>query len=203
MELVDYYNEKKKELRNRLKDFEVAGYRKPKDIFKELCFCLLTPANSALRADKAIQDLTEKGLLFEGNEKEVAKVLRGNVRFHNNKAKNIVMARHVIDKLKLVLSWDNKKAREFLVENVRGLGWKEASHFLRNVGKGSDIAIVDRHILKNLMGFGFIDEIPKTITKKRYHELETKVEEFSKKFNIPMDELDLLLWSKETGKVFK
>jgi len=38
---------------------------------------------------------------------------------------------------------------EWLVKNLTGLGYKEAGHFLRNIGSGK-IAILDRHILRNL-----------------------------------------------------
>ena len=59
------------------------------------------------------------------------------------------------------------------------------------------------HILKNLKAYGVIKEIPKSLTKKEYLGIENKLRDFCKKINIPMDELDLLLWSKETGFVFK
>jgi len=41
------------------------------------------------------------------------------------------------------------------------------------------------------------------LTKKRYLEIEEKVRRFSREIDIPMGELDLLLWSKETGWIFK
>lgn len=84
-----------------------------------------------------------------------------------------------------------------------GLGYKEAGHFLRNVGLGEDLAILDRHILKNLVLLGVIDEVPASLTKRRYLEIERRMIEFSKKTGIPMGHLDLLLWSKETGEIFK
>ena len=66
-----------------------------------------------------------------------------------------------------------------------------------------NLAILDRHILKNLVVLGVIKEIPKSLTEKKYLEIEGKFEEFSKKINISMDELDLLFWSAEAGEVFK
>ncbi|MBU4134056.1 DNA lyase, partial [bacterium] len=85
----------------------------------------------------------------------------------------------------------------------RGYGFKEASHFLRNVGKGEKLAILDRHILRNLKNFGAIKEIPQAISGKLYLEIEKKFMLFAKRLKIPPAELDLLLWYKETGKVFK
>jgi N-glycosylase/DNA lyase len=92
--------------------------------------------------------------------------------------------------------------REYLVKNVKGLGLKEASHFLRNIGH-NNLAILDRHILKNLHKLGVIEEVPRSLTKKAYLDIEEKFKRFSKKIGITMDELDLLFWSMETGKVFK
>jgi N-glycosylase/DNA lyase len=89
------------------------------------------------------------------------------------------------------------------VENVKGLGYKEASHFLRNIGLGEDLAILDRHILKNLGLLGVIDEVPSSPTKRLYLEIERKMAAFSKEAKIPMGQLDLLLWYKEAGEVFK
>ena len=70
-----------------------------------------------------------------------------------------------------------QEARERLfVLDVKGLGMKEASHFLRNVGRGKTIAILDRHILKNLKKYGAIDGVPTSLTKKRYLEIEGKID---------------------------
>jgi N-glycosylase/DNA lyase len=94
--------------------------------------------------------------------------------------------------------------REWLVKNVKGIGMKEAGHFIRNMGlSNNQLAILDVHILKNLKEFGIIEKIPKSLTKKEYLKIEDRMREFSKKIGIPLDELDLLLWSKETGFIFK
>jgi N-glycosylase/DNA lyase len=93
--------------------------------------------------------------------------------------------------------------RSWLVKNVKGYGLKEASHFLRNVGMGQDIAILDRHILKNLVALGVIENVPKNMTAKTYLEIEDKMRSFCNKVRIPMSHLDLLLWSEETGEIFK
>ena len=86
---------------------------------------------------------------------------------------------------------------------MKGLGYKEASHFLRNIGVGLDLAILDRHIIKNLKRYGVIEEVPKSLTPKKYLEIEEKMKEFARRIDIPMPELDLLFWSMETGEVFK
>jgi N-glycosylase/DNA lyase len=83
------------------------------------------------------------------------------------------------------------------------LGYKEASHFLRNIGFGENLAILDRHILKNLVLLGVIESIPKGIIKNKYLEIEEKMAKLSKKIDVPMSHLDIVLWYKETGEIFK
>src|SRR5438445_10756870 len=95
------------------------------------------------------------------------------------------------------------KLREWLVENVKGFGYQEASHFLRNIGLGEGFAILDRHILRNLNRLGVIPEIPPTITKKRYLEIEEKLRRFAAEIGIPFADRELLVWSRETGWIFK
>lgn len=93
--------------------------------------------------------------------------------------------------------------RNALANEVMGLGMKEASHFLRNIGNGKNIAILDRHILKNLLKYRAIKQLPATLTKKKYLEIEAKMLKFSRKTKIPMVHLDLLFWSEEAGRIFK
>ena len=88
-------------------------------------------------------------------------------------------------------------------QNVKGMGMKEASHFLRNIGFGGELAILDRHILKNLVAVGVIPEIPKSLSPKKYLAIESAMLEFSRSMGIPMDHLDIVLWYKEAGAIFK
>ena len=74
---------------------------------------------------------------------------------------------------------------------------------MRNIGFGDDIAILDRHILKHLVRNGVIPEVPKSLTEKKYLEIESKMKHFSKEVGIPMAHLDLLWWSEEAGEIFK
>ena len=89
------------------------------------------------------------------------------------------------------------------MKNIKGFGMKEASHFLRNIGLGDNLAILDVHILDNLKTLGVIDEIPKNMSDKNYLKIESKLRDFSRLVGIPMDELDLVFWSEETGIIFK
>lgn len=207
-ELFKYYSKKKREIKARLQYFRRIYKKGNEEIFTELSFCILTPQAKATLCDEAIRRLQKKDLLFRGSEKDIRACLRG-VRFPNNKSRYLIAARNFfkngrgIDIRSKVDTKDIFKTREWLVKNIKGLGYKEASHFLRNIGLGKDLAILDRHILKNLKNYGAIEKIPDSLNRKKYIDIENRMREFFKKLNIPMEEADLLFWSKETGIIFK
>lgn len=195
-ELLSSYKKRKREIKKRLGEFKKLQEAGKKKLFAELCFCLCTPQSKAVNCNKAVRRLQASGALIDGCQREIARHLKGLVRFHNNKAKYIVRAREKFFK-------NFALTREWLVENIKGLGMKEASHFLRNIGLGSDLAIIDRHILTNLSKYGAINNIPKHISNKQYLAIESDMRRFSKEVGIPLAELDLLFWSNQTGHVFK
>ncbi len=208
-ELTQLYHERRDAIHTRLREFKEVLGRSEEDVFAELCFCLLTPQSSAKTCWAAVTRLREKSLLLKGSASDLQPLLQ-DVRFNEGKARYIVEARtHFTknDEIRLkphLGSFTNPfELREWLVENVKGLGYKESSHFLRNVGLGEEFAILDRHILRNLKDFGLMPDVPLSLTKRRYLEIEEKVRGFSKEIGIPMADLDLLLWSKETGWIFK
>jgi len=169
----------KHDIYKRLSDFKALWQESnDKDIFTELCFCICTPQTKAVNADKAIRKLVKDNVLFTGTSDDIAKYLQGLVRFHNNKAKYIVEARAFFTKdeklkIKQNIDPDNiKNTRLFFLKNIKGLGLKEASHFLRNIGFGENLAILDRHILKNLCSLKIITEIPKNLDNKTYFLIE-------------------------------
>jgi len=207
--LVTEYSRKKYKIKKRLGEFrKFYTTKKDKEIFSELCFCILTPQSKAVFCDKAIRDLKKTGLLFKGTAASIRNKLK-SVRFPNNKTTYLISARKTlsgkkgIDIKTKINKNDILKTRDWFVRNIKGLGYKEASHFLRNIGFGKDVAILDVHILRNLKRYRVIKDLPKNLSKPRYLSIEKKVYKFSKKMNIPMDELDLLFWSNETGIIFK
>ncbi|RLG24803.1 DNA lyase [Methanosarcinales archaeon] len=177
-------------------------------IFAELVFCILTPQSKAKLCWAAVERLISKDLLLKGDEEEIARELDG-VRFKYKKSEYIIAAREkFINNGKLnvreeIIGVEIEETRDYMVSNIKGIGYKEASHFLRNVALGENMAILDRHVLKNLKLFGLLEEIPKSLSKKKYLELEKKMKEFAEEIYIPMSHLDFILWYKETGEVFK
>src|SRR3989344_5148234 len=193
MELLRLYEQKKELIKQRLNEF--TKITNEEDLFYELCFCILTPQSRAKLCWKAIEDLKKNDFLHK--DVNPLPFLLGRTRFQNNKSIYLIEAK---SKYKNIIENFGKlnqyEMREWLIKNINGISYKESGHFLRNVGK-RDLAILDRHILKNLYENKIIEEIPKTLTKKKYLDIENKFKEFSKKVNIPMDEIDLLFWSKE------
>ncbi len=204
--LISSYKKLKPEIEKCLTKFEKTGKSKDEDIFPELCFCLLTPQSNAKRCWGAVEELLERNLLFDGSKEELAKILRDKTRFHNCKAENIVSARKLLQKIRfcgMLNIKDDLQMRAELAERVKGMGYKEASHFMRNIGRGKKIAILDRHVLRFLMSFKVLDEIPENLSVKGYLETENLYVNFSKRISIPPDHLDMLIWFHSTGEFFK
>ena len=207
-ELILAYKRRKPEIKKRLRQFKEAWKGSEKEVFAELCFCICTPQSKAVYSDKAVKSLVKSGVLYSGTSRQIRAHLH-SVRFPNNKSRYIVEARRLFSRGGRISIKDRIDAsnpfgsRHWLVRNVKGIGLKEASHFLRNVGLGRDLAILDVHILKNMARYNIVAEIPKSISEKAYLSLEKKLKKFSQKTGIPLDELDLLFWSLETGHIFK
>jgi len=207
-ELLQKYRAKRFKITQRLKDFRHIYKTSDRKIFQELSFCILTPQANALFCDEAVRELSSSNLLYNGTKDQIRSKL-GRVRFPNNKAAFLVSAREglkngkALDIKRKIDHKDIFKTREWFAKNIKGLGYKEASHFLRNIGLGRDIAILDVHILRNLKKYRVIKEIPSSITKNKYFDIEKKMNNFSQSIGIPMEDLDLLFWSEQTGFIFK
>jgi N-glycosylase/DNA lyase len=197
-------------IRARLDDFArvPAG-----NYFYELAYCILTPQSSAAHAEKVVRALQQVSFRERGeNPTALLRQKDQYIRFHNTKAERLLAIRNLYPLVERELvhsrsvpdfAWrDASRIREWLVANVQGLGWKEASHFLRNIGY-RNLAILDRHILRNLRRHGVLRSIPKSLTPKRYLAIEQHAALFSAAVGITVDELDLLFWSRETGKILK
>ncbi len=174
--------------------------------FEELAYCLLTAYSSAERGQLCVDALCDCGALMEGSPEEVAETLRcEGHRFAERRAEYIVLARRLAPELKQTIQGfaTTGDARRWLVENVKGLGWKESSHFLRNVGY-LDLAILDRHIIANMREHSLIREDGrKGLTKRRYLEYERLLKEVANRVGMALGEMDLYLWYRKTSKVLK
>jgi len=189
-------------VRQRMNEFELLGRGTEEDLFKELCFCILTANYSAERGIR-IQKEIDLGFLSLPLDELARKLRELGHRYPEIRAKYIVEARKYLGKLKKVLeSFDDEALlRDWLVKNVKGLGYKEASHFLRNIGF-KNIAIIDFHIIDLLVKYGIIER-PRSLTRKKYMEIEDILRKIAEISGLTLAELDLYLWYMETGKILK
>jgi N-glycosylase/DNA lyase len=184
-----------KQVEEKLREFESNTRLTPEEKFLELCFCILV-ANMSLEKTLEVWRNIGKGFLFLSEDRLKEKLKELGYRFYN-RAEYIVADRKFIKDLDVAVA--SKNPREWLVKNVKGIGWKEASHFLRNLGF-KDFAILDRHVLKILVENKIIAK-PKALTKTFYLETEEKLRKVAKKLGISLAELDLYLFYLDAGKV--
>ena len=190
----------------RLQEFLMFKEKDSREWFSELCFCILA-ANAKSETSWNIQkELGYEGFFTTEQEKLAEVILRNKHRFHNNKAKYIVNARQQLDVKEKVTTLLEKVgavgAREWLVRNVQGIGYKEASHFLRNTGE-RNLAILDRHVLNTLVEHGLLKEKPRTLTRLYYLMIEQTLDKIAEELQISQAQLDLYLWYMKAGEVMK
>lgn len=194
------HNEISKIINQRIKSFKNLNKKSNEEWFSEICFCLLTANWKAKESIEIQKELGVNGF-FELSHQTLADFLKmKGHRFWSQRAERICLVRKYINIKDILLN--QKEPREWLVKNIKGIGYKESSHFLRNVGY-DNFAILDRHIIRIMYEYDLIKEIPKSLTKKRYLELEDKLKELAILSNLNLAELDLYLWYMETGKVLK
>ncbi|MCX7720790.1 MAG: N-glycosylase/DNA lyase [Dictyoglomus thermophilum] len=187
----------------RIREFEALGkYGDELDLFSELSFCVLTANWSAERGIKAQESIGKANFARLSFEELLEKLKEVGHRYPISRARFIVENRRLIGRLRSIWEKPSKEARKILVGEAKGIGWKEASHFLRNTGK-LDLAILDKHILRFLFNEGIIKEIPKSWTQRKYEEIEEKFVELSSLLKKTPGEVDLYIWFLLKGKVEK
>lgn len=203
------YGEKGETIRARLREFEEVG-RAGDDAryLEELAFCIFAAGTSARHGIQCVEKV--RPVLLTGDREALREALRGQ-RFFNLRSGFLYETREYLRdccglklREKLHGFHDPQERRDWLALNkdVRRIGMKEASHYLRNVGfKG--YAILDKHILRGLHELGVLDRPDPPGNPKRYKEIEAELHAFSQETGIDADELDLLLWSERTGEILK
>ena len=196
--LLAEYKNKKQKIQERLGDFE-KFYNEPRSwfyssgemrllpvrtkddhrIFEELAFCIFTANTSAEMGAKAVDSV--RSVLINGSAEEMTRRLEGVYRFNNVRPAYIIHSRNYLKntlsfrlKDKISAFKNKSELRDFFALNkdIKGLGYKESSHFLRNIGlSNNQIAILDRHILRNLYELNLIKE-QKVKSKRNYLETE-------------------------------
>jgi N-glycosylase/DNA lyase len=177
------------------------GFRKDsfaeKERFNELCFCILVAGSSLEQTKKAWQE--NKKYFLNLDEDDLRDKLRDSGCRFNHRAAYIVEARESIKNIDFSEK-DPFVLREKLEKKIKGLGMKEASHFLRNIGYGC-FAILDTHVLKTLKGNKLIVDSQKNPTKKRYLEIEKILGRIANALKISQAELYMYLFYLDSRKL--
>jgi N-glycosylase/DNA lyase len=189
-------------INKRAKEFENFGKKSTKYWFSELCFCLLTANWQAKKAIEIQNKLGYEGFCFTDKDALYDYLKKEGHRFYPQRTDYIVLAREYKNIKAILKEKDDFTARDWIAQNIKGLGYKESSHFLRNVGF-KNLAIVDRHIINLLFENKLIENNNLSLTKKRYLEYEKILEKISKKVEMNQAKLDLVLWYTKTGQVLK
>lgn len=187
---------------NRLREFSKIKDSDANNVFKELCFCIMT-ANCG--AEKCIE-IHEKidAHFLTACQSEIADLFKEyGYRFPNLRSTYIAEAQEKTEVLYQKIQEGNgdDELRSWIVKNIKGIGYKEASHFLRNIGF-TGYAIVDFHIVDLLVKYKLVDK-PKTMSKGNYLKMEEILKQIGERAHLNMAELDLYLWYMETGKILK
>lgn len=204
------YRKKQHLISERLHEFRsVLETSDDRRIFNELAFCILAAGTSAKMGINTVRQIED--IIHTADRKQLSARLRGIYRFYNVRAEYLVHTRNYLNeqygfRLKeLLLSFgDDTERRDFLALNreIRGIGYKEASHFLRNIGF-SGYSILDKHVVKSLYELGVLESPKPPSGRNRYLETEAVLRKFSLENGFDPDELDLLLWSEKTGEILK
>lgn len=210
--LRETHSARGREIRKRLREFRQIWRMGSDDrLWEELVYCIFTAGASARMGLRAVAAV--RPLLQNGTREALTNALTQPpaYRFHNVRALHVVKTREYLrnsfsmrlrDQLQALR--DPFERRDWLARNpgITGLGYKEASHFLRNVGFRG-YGILDKHIVRSLNELGVIDSPKPPTTRRRYLESESSMRDFAYEIGIDFDELDLALWSMKTGEVLK
>ncbi|HXG85006.1 MAG TPA: N-glycosylase/DNA lyase, partial [Pyrinomonadaceae bacterium] len=202
--------ERRGEIQKKISEFEAVWQTGTDErLWEEMVFCFFTGGCSARMGMRSVEAV--RPILLTGDHAKLADALRGRHRYPNARAGYIVASRAFLREhcgLRLrekLRSFDNDlERRDWLVKEkrIKGLGYKEASHYLRNVGlKG--YAILDKHILRSLAELEIIENPTPPQARAEYLAIEEKLKKLAKTTGIDFDELDLVLWSMKTGEILK
>jgi N-glycosylase/DNA lyase len=202
--------ERHEEIERRLAEFQdIRTSGADERLWEEMVFCFFTGGCSARMGIRSVEAV--KPLLLAGNQAELAAALVGRHRYPNARAGYIVASREFLQehcglrlREKLESFEDSAARRDWLVKEkrIKGLGYKEASHYLRNIGYRG-YAILDKHVLRSLAELGIISDSQPPNTRAKYLVTEEKLKNLAALTGIDFDELDLVLWSMKTGEILK
>jgi N-glycosylase/DNA lyase len=202
--------ERLKDIQKRLSEFDdIWQNGTDLKLWEEMVFCFFTGGCSARMGLNSLAAV--RPILMTGTLEDLAQTLVGKHRYPNARAGYIVASRSFLQehcgmrlREKLTSFENDLERRDWLVKEkgIKGLGYKEASHYLRNIGmKG--YAILDKHVLRSMTELKIIDDPKPPNNRSMYLTYEEHLKKFADRHKINFDELDLVLWSMKTGEILK
>jgi len=183
------------------------------EIFYNMCFCICIPQTKFSSNLISIQNLKNVDFYNKDVPLERLKELIKKTRFKNRKSQFLIEFKknsgrfieqfqsaflNVVIKMLSQnghskktynsLFWNEQEILKFrnqIVQDIKGIGMKTASHFLRNMGFDC-LAIVDTHI-KKFLGIG---------NKFNYLEVEEKFRRMAENHKLSVAQLDALIWKR-------
>ena len=203
---------------------EEKGYQPPSwttmtedDLWRELVACILGSRVRFEVAHSAVERMERKCLfcesrrssLFERYEQDIVRVLsevegtgaQSRYPFFRIRANQIRCAAESLYGCRgtirafLENSRDIRDARRRLASELSGLGPKQASLFLRNIGYATEVAVLDVHVLTYMSWVGLTKKPIKSVsTVRKYEMLENAFIEHAYSFGHTPDRFDLAIW---------
>lgn len=209
-QIRETHRERATEINRRLEEFRDI-WRNGSDLrlWEEMVYCFFTGGCSARMGLKSVEAIRPQ--LLEGTRESLTEALLGVHRYPRARANYVVHSREFLKehcglrlRKKLAEFKDPLERRDWLVKEkgIKGLGYKEASHYLRNIGFRG-YAILDKHVLRCMAELELIESPKPPITRNRYLSVENILKEFAETLKIDFDEMDLVLWSLRTGEILK
>ena len=183
------------------------------ELWYELTACILGSQVPNWMGVAATMKLQESRLLIPtvgSSERAIACVLQTPLvspdgsarryRFPNTKSRQIAAAQLRVVKFygslgALVYSASGEESRRRLIECVPGVGLKQASLFLRNIGVSTDFAILDVHVVRYMAIIGLARALPNSLTTDMYYVLESVLSHYAQCLGFSVGHVDRAIWA--------
>lgn len=174
-------------------------------LWRELVACVLGSATRYENANRALAALAAEGCLNATarglSQARLRRTLKeAGYRFPGTRAEQIMRSAKRLyangSGLRAFLERRGglEEARSRVVENVHGLGPKQASLFLRNIGYSEDVAVLDTHVLGYMRLMGATDCVTPPSSLRRYTECELEFRTIAKKIGLSVAVADVAVW---------
>jgi N-glycosylase/DNA lyase len=185
-----------------------APERRPKEIWRQKVFCVLSSQFNAHKAadiaDKILQSVPffDYALPIFAMEEACYKFLSSEhvgYRFPKVRARQISLCWFPFSQIKdeyqefIRSCGSEESARDIIIETFPGIGLKQASMFLRNIGACRNLSVIDVHVLFYLRvchGWN-VDQL----TPRLYLQAEEILRNDASRYDLDLNSFDVIVWS--------